>query len=1211
MRLLALRGQNLASLADAFEVDFEAEPLRSSGIFAISGPTGAGKSTLLDAVCLALYDRLPRMVAVSSREGRAAGQDDMAYNDVKGVLRAQSGGGFAEVDFVGRDGLPYRARWQVRRARGKAEGRLQNQTMSLTDLSTGDRLGDKKTEVLALIQEKVGLTFDQFRRSVLLAQGDFDNFIKAESKERAQLLERITGTEIYSDISKAVFERFREEDRALKELTVRHGDQLPLEEEARQKAEAELSEARQQDQVLEQQLLIHQRALDWYEQEQALQQGVTQAQASKEHARHAWEVAKSRREDLALARNAFALRAEVTALKGAEQQCDALVRRKEDGQQEEEKLAAQEARLRPQSASSEKAARAARTAYNDIGPQLDKAKQLDTELQALSQEVQQGETDQDSVKAELQRLESRQSALMAQRQKQEEEQKTLKARLAGLEGVDLLDRDLPQVEQELLDFSRLSGSLGDLQEKLRDWPEMDTLADLGKPGRWREALVHLESSATELADRLAQTNALELDETSGRLAAFYRDLERLQDAARGYRKSLDDQARAEAEQERLGQQLASHSKILTELAREIPLALSRREDAQAFLKRCQDSQSEQAEFLRMNLAAGEPCPVCGSKDHPLEQLGELQQSQLAVEVARLEELTAEQERLQAKKLEIEARQAADRRALPEWEARLATVRQEAQDQQRTWQRHRQPPEKLPGQLLQKLSALAEDLQPASPLQADHLKEALKACATAQSQVAQDLRQRHSQEELHKLLAEGARILRDLLRLEGTLDRHLAKILPDWIEQDAGKILQHCKDQVQLWQQGQQRLEELAELLVEVQRESSVLSSQQAAAKERQQALSLTLSQARDKRDSKTAERQGVIDGQPIEDVRTQYRLASEQAATTYETVRQELENGLKELAACRSRQTQVLADLAQQEKQRALLAEDLSAKLAQRGFSRPDVEAQLARGEDWLKTEEAELQDLEKALSSSATLLAERQAQLARHDSSDRKPEASLEALTSQRQELTKNKEAARELLLKAQALLREDDGRRQAVLALQQEIDARQESHRIWGQMKELIGAADGALFRNFAQSLTLDHLIAQANQHLADIYPRYELQRVTGDGLLLQVMDHDLADELRGVHNLSGGERFLVSLALALGLASLSSGQGLQIESLFIDEGFGSLDHGSLDLALSALEGLQASGRRIGVISHVEALKERIAAKVLVLPLGSGSSRVQVEAA
>jgi exonuclease SbcC len=184
MRILAIRGENLASLADSFEVDFEAEPIRGSGIFAITGPTGAGKTTLLDAVCLALFDRLPRLQNADrgASVGRPDSVDQIRYDDVRGILRHGASAAYAEVDFIGQDARQYRSRWEVNRARGRADGKLQAQKITLTDTETGQIIGDKKTDTLHEVEQRIGLNFDQFRRSVLLAQGDFETFIRASSK---------------------------------------------------------------------------------------------------------------------------------------------------------------------------------------------------------------------------------------------------------------------------------------------------------------------------------------------------------------------------------------------------------------------------------------------------------------------------------------------------------------------------------------------------------------------------------------------------------------------------------------------------------------------------------------------------------------------------------------------------------------------------------------------------------------------------------------------------------------------------------------------------------------------------------------------------------------------------------------------------------------------------------------------------------------------
>src|SRR5690606_396664 len=221
MKILAIRIHNLASLGGKAEVDFTNEPLSSAGIFAITGPTGSGKSTILDALCLSLYARTPRYRhAENSIDVADVKGSTIKQGDVRGILRDGSSSGYAEVDFVGIDGQHYSATWSVRRARNKAEGNLQPYEMSLKNISSGQDIPGKKTELLPEIERLVGLNFEQFTRSVLLAQGDFTAFLKAAKDEKSSLLEKLTGTHIYSEISKKVYEHYKEESQNLKVLDV-------------------------------------------------------------------------------------------------------------------------------------------------------------------------------------------------------------------------------------------------------------------------------------------------------------------------------------------------------------------------------------------------------------------------------------------------------------------------------------------------------------------------------------------------------------------------------------------------------------------------------------------------------------------------------------------------------------------------------------------------------------------------------------------------------------------------------------------------------------------------------------------------------------------------------------------------------------------------------------------------------------------------------
>jgi exonuclease SbcC len=293
----------------------------------------------------------------------------------------------------------------------------------------------------------------------------------------------------------------------------------------------------------------------------------------------------------------------------------------------------------------------------------------------------------------------------------------------------------------------------------------------------------------------------------------------------------------------------------------------------------------------------------------------------------------------------------------------------------------------------------------------------------------------------------------------------------------------------------------------------------------------------------------------------------------------------------------------------------------------------LAVGVARIAQERSALLELDNRARQAAAVLAERRGQREQHErqqaalpavaladgadavdadaASDADTPADADALARLLDSVQAERRAVHETAASLAVRIREDEGRRERARSMMAEIERQRAIEERWAKMAELIGSADGKKFRNYAQQFTLDVLLGYANIHLSQLARRYRLERVAsqaGPSLALMVRDQDMGGEIRSVNSLSGGESFLVSLALALGLASLSSNR-VKVESLFIDEGFGSLDSDTLGVAMDALDALQSLGRKVGVISHVQEMTERISTKVLVRPAGGGCSAITVQ--
>ena len=986
MKILAIRGRNLASLEGDFEIDFTVEPLLSAGIFAISGPTGAGKSTLLDTMCLALFARTPR--TDQAKENNVKLQDvsneQLSQSDPRFLLRRGTSSGFAEVDFMALNGHRYRTRWSVARARDKENGRLQNPRLALYNLDKEEEEQGTRSDLQARIIDLIGLTFEQFTRSVLLAQNDFSTFLKAEQGEKASLLEKLTGTELYSAISRQIFERNARAKEAFDLIQTRiQGIELLTDEEENdlrtrlagtekelqrvEKAKAEQQALQEAVRSIEQQITIRQR-----QQKEAADKLV-----------HATEL-------LTVARHEYE--------KGVEEQ-----------QQSEAR-------------------------FKSLQQEILQARKLDIQLDTAIRDLSQSEQQLKNVMLRKEEAEKKyQAAVLRRRQGAEE-------------------------------IARLTAWRERYKKKERIAEQLSAL------------LLHLDAASATRSGMEAAVRSIET--LRQEMAALNKQLSDLQQTSANKQQALK---RAEADYRNLEEEL----KAVDAPALDKQIEKLRQEREQLLIEQARLEASGNIKDLRGRLQDGQPCPVCGSTHHPFAN---------QVPVAPVSALTLQLQDLSNKK--------------------------------ETYVAHTRHLTRLQQQLLQLHKELADS------------EAACKEMAGKQQLAAS------RQEREEAIVKEQSTLLTQSLSAADLLFGN-SEWQKAWL-QNPETFRKTLTDFARQWHENTEKLHQLERQESAQKAECESLASFLPSLEKQAEESGQLHEKNRAAFSSLQAERKKLLNGRSADSVEQEYIRRME-----------ELKERLKKLSATQTEQSGI-AD------QTRGIADQIAKDLTE---ASADLLRRKAALDKW-----------------TADYL----------DSSGGEPlEVILSRYTQEKTELAFR--------------LRTQTENKAKVSGLQEELNVRRTESERWAKLNELAGSADGAKFRRIAQGYTLDILLNYANVQLRELTRRYRLERVP-ETLALQVIDRDMCDEVRTVHSLSGGESFLVSLALALGLSSLSSNR-MRVESLFIDEGFGSLDAETLRVAMDALESLRTQGRKIGVISHVQEMTERIPVRVQVSRVGNGKSVVRIE--
>jgi exonuclease SbcC len=1252
MRILRICGRNLASLAGDFCVDFEAEPLASSGLFAISGPTGAGKSTLLDALCLALYGTTPRLP--KSARGASSLPDvngeQVSTVDPRNLLRRGAGEGYAEVDFVGSDGLRYRARWSVRRSRNKPGGPLQAPGMTLHRLPELAPVGGTRSEVAGEIVQRIGLSFEQFTRAVLLAQNEFSAFLKTDENERGELLETLTGSAVYSDISKRAFERCKREQEALRVLSAQLARQVPLAPEARSALEAEREQADLQLAAVDAKRALFEQQQRWHEELDKLQRNEAAAEAALLEARALVEQAGERRQRLATleaVQPARALLVEATRLEGE------LAQAQRTNEQAQHGLAAALAAKQQALHEIEAATQALATeeaAQREAAARLDEAKALDAAIAALAPAQRQAAATRDAVRADAAQAEQALKAAQAGHASTRDAIHSATSWLAAHARHASLANQWERWDNLLAQ----AGNAAQADREAASVLAQATQAARTGTGNQAKAAEALDQAASRLHEREAALKA-----AADALAAF--DLEKL----RHERQAQSERREQLAALEKTWTAWSAASTRLGQVDDQSAAAQAQREQAETALAhalRATDSlaaaatQAERTlagaelacaasvEELRAQLVDGEACPVCGGADHPYRH-------QDPALHAVLSGLRAEVARCRAALQENLAAQASQRTAAAGAAERLSALAAERDtlvasigELTQGWATHplaQAAP--APGKRDDWLAAEAQLLKD-SAASLDAREQAAHAAALARdtaSQACDAARAGHKQlqEQSQAASAACARLQAELGTLQARRDAAAAAIEALVAELDAPMAQADSDGWRHSWQQDpaayrRARAAEataFCEQSAQLARHTSALAALDAtlaaaASHAQHAARSAAAAEAEFVRadaqvKAKQDQRNTLWGGASVHEIEQRLRDSVERARAAL-SVRQaaSLEAAQREAGAQNavSQSGERCTALCSATEQAHARLEEWLTSYPQHHPELPaiaghaELAALLAHTQDAIAAERDALAHLDAKAASAATVLDERRAQRSLHAASA--APGSLASATEVQNALDEINRERAGLQDKASVLrqqVAQDDERRAQGQALLAEIERQQAEEQKWARLSELIGSSDGKKFRNYAQQFTLDVLLGYANRHLSQLARRYRLERVAstnGPSLALMVRDQDMGGDVRPVNSLSGGETFLVSLALALGLASLSSNR-VRVESLFIDEGFGSLDSDTLGVAMDALDALQAQGRKVGVISHVHEMTERIAAKIVVRPAGGGASAVSVQ--
>ena len=1238
--------RNLTSLAGEHVLVFTPEPLRSAGLFAITGDTGAGKSTILDAICLALYNKAPRFENVQRLKSEDIENNELNTSDVRNYLRRGEKEASAIVEFTATTGAKYRASWFLTL---KRTGSYNKVVHTLEQLSP-NKCRYEKSELEERVIQAVGLDYGQFSRTVMLAQNSFANFLNARIEEKSALLEKLTGTEVYGAISIRIHEEKSKAEAALNKLQVEKEtvmrDQLGAEDISDYTQQISLLETARKD--LENQCKITQQQLKWLD-------DYDKATAEVELCETAYSEAYKAYLELTNERNLLERYDDVLCQQSL---FNEIINHRTNIEKCKQERSVAEGLLKEANSKVQDM----RTAYDLATSRLVESTK---QMELRRPDIQRGLTIQGEIKEKMALLETRDQEMKLAQVDFEERKKELEVKkqeltdlgkhinslqytLQGLsiyrtmfEKFDTVKSKLTDLEKESVNNSSLHR---EMQEQQVAQQRLNGILEKGNREVQKSGDL-LSTRKAEIAVYEQQNRMVNISQLQKNIADNTQRVAALRSAKNLWTRLIKTFDEAEAAQIQVNASriaIDQYSKDLARLDQEINLA------AQAFKSSQEDyafHSSQSIEAMRRNLKEGAPCPVCGGTHHPYHtenarEIGKIFETiELRYKEAaeNLEDLKNKARELRATLANKQGKYEVEQRNYERLTAEILSGKEDWKEFSALDSTFKECTTSVNRQArMITLEQLIDNTESALSRQQEELNvySTNQESINALNQLIRSLSERVAEETAQVAQIDAQlKIVRakqhDLKQRIHISDRRLKEIYSDldlmitdsgWMAKWRNSPEHYAAHLSALYHDWINTSKALDEALQKRDLTENFVSQQDRELQVAQQNINAT----RERRDAtrelmriKQDELATLFGSRTPEQVDKDLRDIVAEATERQLEAKVHYDNAQTELAEITGSKRKLEEDFqhftlqyTQQSSQLDLWMHNYNRDHSPLRFA--ELERIFTDKRDWnaLRRQIADCKE-QLTVTQNTRNLAEQNLNKVRQDTmrpdtqqgETRETLSNLLAATEQRIKETSERHAryAEKLMLHKKAL-------HEAEL-MNQRFTVAEDNLRWWMRLYKLFGSADGKKFREIAQSYTFEYLVAQANAQLQQLSPRYRLRTIEGT-LALQIIDREMFDQQRYVSSLSGGETFVVSLALALSLANLSS-EGLSIGSLFIDEGFGNLDQDSLNLVMQALANLQSQqGRKVGIISHTEAIRTQISPRINVVKKAiGGESCIRVE--